>query len=160
MEREVDMFALAMSKFKRQKYKECIDICTELLEWNKSDYVSKLKSRQHGFLNAELWRRMLISMILRLKKKVSLIYSWMTMLLPLLLDQEHQSIVHIKAVNQAAFHRWFVQCQTQVALSLVRQDLNLEDKRQETVEELWQQLWRQIELEQLQHDQLHQEDVF
>jgi hypothetical protein len=37
MERGIDQFVVAMSKFKRQKYQECIDICTELLERNRYD---------------------------------------------------------------------------------------------------------------------------
>lgn len=38
----MDRFVVAMSKYKRQKYDECIDICTELLEKNQYDQATWL----------------------------------------------------------------------------------------------------------------------
>ena len=39
-ERKIDPFFLAMSRFKRQKFDECIDLCTEMLERNQLDQAA------------------------------------------------------------------------------------------------------------------------
>jgi tetratricopeptide repeat protein 8 len=38
----MDPFFLAVSRYKRQRYDECIEICTQMLDKNPYDQVTKL----------------------------------------------------------------------------------------------------------------------
>ena len=83
-----DLFFLAISRYKRQKYDKALELCDEFLSKNKSDLAAwllkcKILTRQAWVDDLEIEDEGLADMIMGINEKMKILY-------PLFLGPEHR----------------------------------------------------------------------